>query len=541
MYAKLGLQLRDELIQLVYTARFKGSFMRVIIGVLAILLFTAAIPPQASANYIGMQLGRPAVADFTLTDQNNESYRFYDTQADVIVVSFIFTRCPDFCPIITQKLKTVEVDIPSNVNAEMISITVDPNHDTPEKLKLYMEKHGVSWTHLTGTYDEVSPVLDAFIINEMQQTRTVPDESNDSEEITPVSVSPWLEENQSVTLVDNSGQLTEYTFSPSAYDFLEAMARQEGWTLNVSTSEWGHYVDGINDVNRAEDWSWSWGFYLWNQSSNTWMESMYGVDEISLIDYTHLAFAPYGENVSNISSPVSTHPSIEILYPNGTRTNGSMDSLTAGEMSTSAFYAADISFNVTDSSWGRYVESIKNESDTNWWWQLHQWNEENSTWDDSLLGMDSLENPKHIAWAPNGTNHSEIIAPSVFACDEYGWIMGTGDQAHCMCDAGYTWPEGDMLSCEKIGDGEPTYTVAHNTITYLLNRDYKPLVAWAGSEWKESEMVTDIIEVSEFSKNTDSDDGGFLPGFTIPLTLSATFCALLMVDRRIKDKYNEKK
>ena len=44
----------------------------------------------------------------------------------------------------------------------------------------------------------------------------------------------------------------------------------------------GNYVDGINEVNRAEDWSWSWGFYLWNQSSNAWMESMYGVDDVSL-------------------------------------------------------------------------------------------------------------------------------------------------------------------------------------------------------------------------------------------------------------------
>ena len=517
--------------------------MRITIGVLAILLLTAIIPPQASANYIGMQLGRPAVADFTLTDQNNESYRFYDTQADVIVVSFIFTRCPDFCPIITQKLRTVEVDIPSNINAQMISITVDPNYDTPEKLKSYMDKHGVSWPHLTGTYDEISPVLDAFVINAFEQERVVVlDESNDSDEITRVQASPWLEENQSVTWVNNTGQVNEFSFSPSAYDFLEAMARQESWTLNVSHSEWGHYVDGINEVNRAEDWSWSWGFYLWNQSSNAWMESMYGVDDVSLTDYTHFAFAPYGENVSNITSPVSTHPSIEILYPNGTKTNGSMESLTAGQMSISAFSSANISFNVTESSWGRFVESIDQESDTDWWWQLHLWNEENATWDDSLLGMDSLENPKHIAWAPNSTVHSEIDVPSAVACDGHGWVMGSGDGAHCMCDSGYTWPEGDMLSCERIGDEEPTYTVAHNTITYLLDRDFKPVVAWPGEGWIESDVVADIIEVSEFSKNADSvDDEGFLTGFTIPLTLSASFCALLIADRRTKDETVENK
>ena len=47
---------------------------------------------------------------------------------------------------------------------------------------------------LTGTYDEMLPVLDAFIINAFEQERVVVlDESSDSEEITPVQVSPWLE------------------------------------------------------------------------------------------------------------------------------------------------------------------------------------------------------------------------------------------------------------------------------------------------------------------------------------------------------------
>ena len=68
------------------------------------------------------------------------------------------------------------------------------------KNQSYVDKHGVSWPHLTGTYDEISPVLDAFIINAFEQERVVVlDESSDSEEITPVQESPSLEENQSVT------------------------------------------------------------------------------------------------------------------------------------------------------------------------------------------------------------------------------------------------------------------------------------------------------------------------------------------------------
>ena len=54
--------------------------------------------------------------------------------------------------------------------------------------------------------------------------------------------------------------------------------------------------------------------------------------------------------------------------------------------------------------------------------------------------------------------------------------------------------------------------MAHNTHHLSLDRDFKPVVAWPGEGWNEGDVVADIIEVSEFSKNADSvDDEGFLP------------------------------
>ena len=109
----------------------------------SLLLLASAIPSAAGVDYNGTQVGRPAVADFTLSNQTGENFSFYSLTGDVTVVSFIFTRCIDVCPIITQKLRSVQLDLDDSLKVNFVSISVDPNYDTPEKLTSYMNMHGV--------------------------------------------------------------------------------------------------------------------------------------------------------------------------------------------------------------------------------------------------------------------------------------------------------------------------------------------------------------------------------------------------------------
>ena len=123
---------------------------KVLVSLAMATLLLIATAPLSSA-YKGHQLSRAEVVDFTLVDQNNENFTFSQSFSDVHVIAFIFTRCPDVCPVITQSLKLVQDGL-SAEDAEMVefvSITVDPSYDTPEQLHLFTDYHNVAWPHLT--------------------------------------------------------------------------------------------------------------------------------------------------------------------------------------------------------------------------------------------------------------------------------------------------------------------------------------------------------------------------------------------------------
>ena len=115
------------------------------IALLTILvLCVGTLPVQA---YGGHSISRAEIDSFTLTDQDGENWSFEENSKPINVVSFIFTACPDVCPVLTQNLKAVQESLPEGLENEVlfISISVDPARDTPETLREYMDLHGVEW------------------------------------------------------------------------------------------------------------------------------------------------------------------------------------------------------------------------------------------------------------------------------------------------------------------------------------------------------------------------------------------------------------
>ena len=105
-------------------------------NILAFLIVALLLAGTATA-YNGKQLAREAVDIGPLTDQNGEQYLFNTDAEGVVVVSFIFTRCPDVCPVLTQSLIEVETSLTEEEREDVtfVSISVDPDHDTPEVLR----------------------------------------------------------------------------------------------------------------------------------------------------------------------------------------------------------------------------------------------------------------------------------------------------------------------------------------------------------------------------------------------------------------------
>ncbi len=98
------------------------------------------------------------VTDFHLTNQVGQVVDLGDLKGKVWVADIIFTRCPGPCLAMTRRMKAVAEALPPSLPVEFISLTADPNYDTPAVLKAYSEQHKADsrrWQFLTGPKEAV--------------------------------------------------------------------------------------------------------------------------------------------------------------------------------------------------------------------------------------------------------------------------------------------------------------------------------------------------------------------------------------------------
>ena len=98
--------------------------------------------------------------DFELVDQFDNPVNMSQFKGKVVVITFVFTHCPEACPAVTYQMKKLSEELGDDYNESVVflSVTVDPERDTPEKLASFAFNHDASWQFLTSTAD--SPVGD---------------------------------------------------------------------------------------------------------------------------------------------------------------------------------------------------------------------------------------------------------------------------------------------------------------------------------------------------------------------------------------------
>jgi protein SCO1/2 len=100
---------------------------------------------------------------FQLTDQAGRPFGSQELEGKTWVASFIFTRCATICPSITAKMTRIQ-DRTRNLGAafHLVSFSVDPEYDTPERLEAYARAHRASprlWSFLTGPEAQVKEAV----------------------------------------------------------------------------------------------------------------------------------------------------------------------------------------------------------------------------------------------------------------------------------------------------------------------------------------------------------------------------------------------
>jgi protein SCO1/2 len=103
-----------------------------------------------------------AMPAFELRDQRGAMVRSADLHGRVLIVDFIFTSCPDVCPLLTDQLAGLRKQLPEKAPVAFVSFSVDPEHDSPDKLKAFATAHGAdhaNWYFLTGPLAAVREVV----------------------------------------------------------------------------------------------------------------------------------------------------------------------------------------------------------------------------------------------------------------------------------------------------------------------------------------------------------------------------------------------
>lgn len=130
----------------------------------ASIVVALIVPAPGTLEAQGGRRGKDYFPNLPVVTQDGKTLRFYDDliKGKIVVISFIFTSCKDICPITTARLAQVEEKLGESMGRDVFiySITVDPENDSPDRLKKYAEAFhtGPGWTFLTGKMADIRAI-----------------------------------------------------------------------------------------------------------------------------------------------------------------------------------------------------------------------------------------------------------------------------------------------------------------------------------------------------------------------------------------------
>lgn len=129
---------------------------RVLLGLCVLVGFGCSEEPQEL----------PVVAQvpaFSLLDQHGNTVTGETLKGQVWIANFIFTSCPDVCPLLTRKMADLRTGlVRGGSDVRFVSFSIDPQTDTPDVLRAYAQKRGADhpdWYFLTGSIDSIKAVV----------------------------------------------------------------------------------------------------------------------------------------------------------------------------------------------------------------------------------------------------------------------------------------------------------------------------------------------------------------------------------------------
>jgi protein SCO1/2 len=187
------------------------------VGVGIVLLVVGAI------GY-GVRLGRTErlatfgeAPAFSLTDQFGRPVSSDELRDKVVVADFIYTTCPDICPLLSIRMQTLQERLREETllgrHVQLLSFTVDPVRDTPAVLRTYAEQHRadpLAWRFLTGPEGEMRRIVQQGFLLGVQ--KMAPQASAVSQRVEDVHADNTYQVMHSTrfVLIDRQGRIRAY-------------------------------------------------------------------------------------------------------------------------------------------------------------------------------------------------------------------------------------------------------------------------------------------------------------------------------------------
>ncbi|GAC1464125.1 MAG: hypothetical protein PVSMB2_29700 [Ktedonobacteraceae bacterium] len=133
----------------------------------------------ASAGSSGLQgsdLGGTTAPNFTLTDQNGKQVSLSQFKGHPVVLTFLYTHCPDQCPLTAERLHSSMVALGSDATkVGVIAVSTDPNGDTLQAAQKFTLQHNMQdyWHYLIGTQQTLTPIWTAYNVYAQGQQQSV--------------------------------------------------------------------------------------------------------------------------------------------------------------------------------------------------------------------------------------------------------------------------------------------------------------------------------------------------------------------------------
>jgi protein SCO1 len=134
------------------------------LGLFVLLITSAACAPQLK----GTSLQQVPAPPFQLNDYRGNRVSLADLKGKVVVLTFLYTYCPDECPLIAEHLRATTEQLGDSMNqVAFVAVSVDPVNDTPDNVQDFLTQHQLigKLTYLVGTADQLSPVWSSYFIS----------------------------------------------------------------------------------------------------------------------------------------------------------------------------------------------------------------------------------------------------------------------------------------------------------------------------------------------------------------------------------------